>query len=184
MEDQDKAFVVFSRLQDLLAFAEEPPALSNKQSDGIENAFVLCMNDDGTAVDSGYAAASYALNHLLYCDGLVQPKRFFGQLFRLWFRLSSPRPGDSPECVQALGTACVSALSSFLSTTVPAVGAAADVAVTLSHSLHDAVMSCSSPAVIITLLDRFSSFVRTRCIAPPFLTPPAVSARSTLPTTA
>ena len=155
MEDQDQAFVVFSRLQDLLAYSEEPPALDPKQQDAVQNAFVLCMNDDGTAVDSGFAAASYALNHLLYCDGAVQPKRFFGQLFRLWVRLSSPRPGDTPQCIQALGTACVAALSSYLSSTVPAVGAAADVAVPLSRSLLDAVMSCSSPAVIITLLDRF-----------------------------
>ena len=155
MEDQDQAFVVFSRLQDLLAFSEEPPSLSPKQQDAIQNAFVFCMNDDGTAVDSGFAAASYALNHLLYCDGAAQPRRFFGQLFQLWFRLSSPRPGDTPECIQALGAACVAALSSYLSSTVPTVGASADVAAPLSRSMHDAVMSCSSPAVIITLLDRF-----------------------------
>jgi hypothetical protein len=154
MEDkEDQAIIlVFSRLQELLAFAEEPPSLSTLQEDSIQSAFVLCLDSNATPVD----AAFYALNHLIYCDGLAQPNRVFVQLFRLWLRLSSPRPSDDLQCIQALGSACVSMLSSFLSTKVPTVGTTADAVLPLSRSLQDSLISSGNPSAVVTLLDRFA----------------------------
>ena len=171
MADQDAAILVFSRLQELLAFAEEPPSLSSQQEDSIQSAFVLCMDSNSTPVD----AAFYALNHFIYCDGVAQPNRVFCQLFRLWIRLSSPRASDDLQCIQALGNACVCMLSSFLSTKVPAVSAAADSALPLSRSLHDSLMISSNPLAVITLLDRFAARCRAFCMTHSF-TPAAVSA--------
>jgi hypothetical protein len=75
MEDQDQAIILFSRLQEFLA--EEPPSLSTQQEDSIQSAFVFRLDSNATPVD----AAFYALNHLIYCDGLAQPNRVFVQLF-------------------------------------------------------------------------------------------------------
>jgi hypothetical protein len=174
MEDQDQAIILFSRLQEFLAFAEEPPSLSTQQEDSIQSAFVLCLDSNATPVD----AAFYALNHLIYCDGLAQPNRVFVQLFRLWLRLSSPRPSDDLRCIQALGSACVSMLSSFLSTTVPTVGTTADAVLPLSRSLQDSLMNSSNPSAVVTLLDRFAT---RRCPDTLLFTPAAVSARNFRP---
>lgn len=151
MADQDALIVLFSRLQELLAFAEEPPSLSVQQEDSIQSAFVLCMDSNASPVN----AALYSLNHLIYCDGVAQPNRTFCQLFRLWFRLSSPRPSDDLQCIQALGSACVAMLSSFLSTKVASAGASADAALPLSRSMHDSLMSFPNPSSVVTLIDRF-----------------------------
>ncbi len=162
MADQDELIVLFSRLQELLAFAEEPPSLSVQQEDSIQSAFVLCMDSNASPAN----AALYSLNHLIYCDGVAQPNRTFCQLFRLWFRLSSPRPSDDLQCIQALGSACVSMLSSFLSTKVASASAAADAALPLSRSLHDALMTFPNPSSVVNLIDRFAACC---CSFPPKL---------------
>ena len=178
MCDQDQIILAFSRLQDLLAFAEEPPSLSSQQEAVVQSAFVLCLESDTVAIND---AAFYALNHLVYCDGVTQPNRVFSQLFRLWFRLSSPRSIDDLQCIQALGNACVSMLASFLSTKVPATSDNADAAHPLSRSLHDALMTSSNPAGVVTLLDRFAP---ASPHLPFFVMSAAVSAINFHPTTA
>jgi hypothetical protein len=64
-------------------------------------------------------------------------------------------------------------LSSFLSTKVPAVSAAADSALPLSRSLHDSLMIPSNPLAAIT-------FGQVCCPLPPFLHNPFVYTRRSL----
>jgi hypothetical protein len=150
MAEQDQIYKAFSRLQDLLAFAEHPPSLSIQQRDVVSSAFLIFTESESTAINH---AALYALNHLIYCDGVADADRVFGQLFRLWTRLSSPNSSDDLNCVQALGSACVSMLASFLSTKVPVSTGTSDAALPLSCSLHNALLASTNPAAIVTLLD-------------------------------
>lgn len=181
MTDQDRIYKAFSRLQDLLAFVEQPPSLSPQQHDVITSAFLLFAESESTAINH---AAFYALNHLIYCDGVADPDRVFAQLFRLWTRLSSPNSSDDLSCIQALGSACVSMLASFLSTKVPTSTATSDAALPLSCSMHNALLASGNSAVIITFLDRCPTFRRAVAYVCCVLTLDAVCVRNLPPTTA